>query len=147
MKSIAAQRSGLEAEKASLTAKLHEIEDHLTRLDKAEAALHGQGVNVYRTLKRDRARKGITEKLVPDVKTPTIKQMVLVVLEGEPNGFTALTILKKINKRYGTNYVRTSLSPQLSRLMQANQIHKRGKRWVLGQSLAQKAIQERDSAS
>jgi len=64
---------------------------------------------------------------------PTIMQAVLEVLRQQPNGMTALEILAEINSRYfdGT-IVRTSLSPQLSRLKDRDhKIILRGTRWFL----------------
>jgi chromosome segregation ATPase len=61
----------------------------------------------------------------------TIMQAVLAVLEHKPNGMTALEILDEINAKYfnGT-IVRTSLSPQLSRLKNRyEKIELRGNRW------------------
>jgi hypothetical protein len=58
-------------------------------------------------------------------------QAVLAVLEHKPNGMTALEILDEINAKYfnGT-IVRTSLSPQLSRLKNRyEKIELRGNRW------------------
>jgi hypothetical protein len=45
-----------------------------------------------------------------------IKRAVLETLEHAPEGMDALTILFTINYRLGSNFARTSLSPQLSRL-------------------------------
>jgi hypothetical protein len=64
---------------------------------------------------------------------PTIMQAVLEVLRQHPNGMTALEILEEINNRHfdGT-IVRTSLSPQLSRLKDRDhKIILRGTRWFL----------------
>jgi len=46
----------------------------------------------------------------------TIKDAVLATLRDYPAGLTALQILAEINTRFEMNVVRTSLSPQLSRL-------------------------------
>jgi len=62
---------------------------------------------------------------------PTIMQAVLEVLKHKPEGMTALEILDEINSRYfhGT-IIRTSLSPQLSRLKDRDhKIKLRGNRW------------------
>ena len=62
----------------------------------------------------------------------TIKQMVLDVLTGHTNGMIALDILSEINTGFDKSYIRSSLSPQLSRLRHQGLIHKSGKRWILG---------------
>jgi predicted nucleic acid-binding Zn-ribbon protein len=46
----------------------------------------------------------------------TIKQAVLKILEHYPKGLHALDILDKVNQRFDLGIVRTSLSPQLTRL-------------------------------
>jgi hypothetical protein len=64
---------------------------------------------------------------------PTIMQAVLDVLKVRPEGMTALEILDEINSRYFEGkIVRTSLSPQLSRLKDRDRkITLRGNRWYL----------------
>ena len=63
----------------------------------------------------------------------TIKQAVLEVLKDHPEGMTALEILSQINTRYfGGDILRTSLSPQLSRLKDNDRkIELRGNKWFL----------------
>jgi DNA repair exonuclease SbcCD ATPase subunit len=62
---------------------------------------------------------------------PTIMEAVLEVLNHKPNGMTALEILDEINAKYFDGaIVRTSLSPQLSRLKDRDgKIELRGNRW------------------
>ncbi|APO49870.1 hypothetical protein LUI11_15990 [Bradyrhizobium diazoefficiens] len=62
---------------------------------------------------------------------PTIMEAVLEVLNHKPNGMTALEILDEINAKYfGGTIVRTSLSPQLSRLKNRDgKLELRGDRW------------------
>jgi chromosome segregation ATPase len=63
----------------------------------------------------------------------TIKQAVLEVLKDHREGMTALEILAAINTRYfGGRIVRSSLSPQLSRLKDNDsKIDLRGNKWFL----------------
>lgn len=63
----------------------------------------------------------------------TIKQAVLEVLKDHREGLTALEILSAINTRYfNGNIVRSSLSPQLSRLKDSDgKIELRGHKWFL----------------
>ncbi|KGJ65713.1 hypothetical protein BJA5080_08307 [Bradyrhizobium diazoefficiens SEMIA 5080] len=58
-------------------------------------------------------------------------EAVLEVLNHKPNGMTALEILDEINAKYfGGTIVRTSLSPQLSRLKNRDgKLELRGDRW------------------
>jgi hypothetical protein len=62
---------------------------------------------------------------------PTIKQAVLQVLKHEPAGLTALEILAAINSQFFEHKIlRTSLSPQLSRLKDNDRkVTLRGNRW------------------
>jgi hypothetical protein len=64
---------------------------------------------------------------------PTIMQAVIEVLKSKPEGMTALEILAEINERYFDGKIlRTSLSPQLSRLKDRDRkITLRGNRWNL----------------
>jgi hypothetical protein len=64
----------------------------------------------------------------------TIMEAVLEVLQDRPEGMTALEILAEINTRYfGGRVVRSSLSPQLTRLKDRDhKIHLEGNKWFLG---------------
>ena len=115
-------------------AEISILQSDLGRLDKAEAALRGQPLTVF---------KSVTP---PKSGSPTIKKMALAVLTENPEGLAAIDILSKINARFSKSYSRTSLSPQLSRLFNDGEIHKRGKLWVLGPSLLKKAVMERKAA-
>ena len=137
LESFTLQRTALLNEKAALEAQLLAVKDHLSRLDASEATYRGLSLTLFKSLKPEAiAQLSGIKAHVEQAKTkntkPTIKQMVLVVLEEHSAGLTALEILKLINERYETDYPRTSLSPQLSRLFQAGQIHKRGKTWLMG---------------
>jgi hypothetical protein len=63
----------------------------------------------------------------------TIMQAVLEVLKDHPDGMTAYDILREINARYfGGRIVRTSLSPQLSRMKDRDgKIELKGNKWFL----------------
>lgn len=61
----------------------------------------------------------------------TIKQRVLEILEGDYQGMTAQEILTTINTKFQTEYPRTSLSPQLSRLKAEGKIELDGTVWKL----------------
>ena len=60
-----------------------------------------------------------------------IKRLVLDVLESHPIGLKANSILAKINSKSSKPYLRTSLSPQLSRLKEDGYIMLEGKIWRL----------------
>jgi hypothetical protein len=63
----------------------------------------------------------------------TIKQAVIEVLKDHSEGMTALEILAEINTRYfGGSIIRSSLSPQLSRLKNDDgKIDLKGNKWFL----------------
>ena len=75
----------------------------------------------------------VLDKAAAQEARPSIKQAVLEVMKHRPNGMTALEILAAINERYFEGrLVRTSLSPQLSRLKDDDKkITLRGNRWFL----------------
>lgn len=60
-----------------------------------------------------------------------IKRLVLEVLGNQMEGLDALTILEMINSKASKPYLRTSLSPQLSRLKDDGYIVLEGKIWKL----------------
>ena len=70
---------------------------------------------------------GITRRSPP---SPTIKEAVLQVLDDYPEGLIALDVLARINERFALELVRTSLSPQLSRLKQEGKILNHGSTWL-----------------
>lgn len=74
-----------------------------------------------------RSRRTIPEK--------TIKDAVIEVLGAKGAGMTALEILAAINLKFGTEYPRTSLSPQLSRLKADGRINREGIVWTLEKKL------------
>lgn len=68
----------------------------------------------------------------PDAKELTIKQMVIATLrEHLPNGATANEMLDAFLRNWGRKEMRTSLSPQLTRLKRDGKIDLHGKVWTL----------------
>lgn len=61
----------------------------------------------------------------------TIKEMVVTILSEAESALEAETILDEINKRWNKGLIRTSLSPQLSRLKQSGMLSYAGKKWML----------------
>jgi hypothetical protein len=66
------------------------------------------------------------------VSTKTMKAAIETILRDFPNGLTALEILPKLNEMLGTDYPRTSLSPQLSRLKTDKLVTLDGSIWKSG---------------
>lgn len=91
------RRKALRAEFDEVTKKLVLLKTELDEIEKAEQAIAGN---------------------VPDQRIAlTIKEAVIRVLDDEKRGMTAQQILVAINERFfDGNVVRSSLSPQLSRL-------------------------------
>lgn len=79
--------------------------------------------------------RGATRRTLPE---RTIKDAVLEVLKDMGHGLSALEILTSINTKFETNYPRTSLSPQLSRLKAEGVLDRRGMIWHLAEPKAEK---------
>lgn len=107
------QVSELNTEIAKLTAELDEI----TRILGAIPMVN-------------RLETGSPRKVRQPTK-PTIKEAVMQVLLHYPNGLTALEILREVNLRFALGIVRTSLSPQLSRLKRDGRIRNAGIVWTV----------------
>lgn len=71
---------------------------------------------------------GVTRKTAT---TPTIKEAALQVLSDYPDGLLALDLLAKMNDRFGLKLIRTSLSPQLTRLKREGKITNHGSTWLV----------------
>ena len=97
LKPLAEQRKTMLAELESITENLTRMVEEIKQIARAEQAIAG---------------------VEPPAKTGlTIKQAVLKVLEDEKRALNAQQILALINERYfDGKVVRSSLSPQLSRL-------------------------------
>ena len=79
----------------------------------------------------------------------TIKEAVIEILTGKPEGMTALDILAHINGRFGFNYPRTSLSPKLSNMKNDGELERSGLNWLLVNPSVKtnKAADEQSSAA
>lgn len=78
---------------------------------------------------------------------PTIKDMIRTVLSGSPSGMAAIEILKEIESRFGVWIERTSLSPQLSRLRNSNEVALEDGRWYASQIALSDWVKPENSAS
>jgi predicted transcriptional regulator len=120
---LLARRTELIGQLPEMTQRFRELREKLIEAEKHFA-------EVEKELKAiDEALKTLID--TEPQRPPTIMQAVLETLNHKPNGMTALEILDEINARYfnGT-IVRTSLSPQLSRLKDRyKKIELRGNRW------------------
>lgn len=110
-------RDFITARRTELRQQIQKLSAELDELERAEAAL-GSPANVG-PAKAGRANGGMT-----------IKDAILDVLANNPDGADAQEILAMINEGYGLSVVRTSLSPQLSRLKSEGKITLTGKVWA-----------------
>jgi hypothetical protein len=119
---IARRRQEIAATEEVLKEQLHVLLQERLRLLRAEHAIIGTPVQtpyVPRQVKERRQPRG------------AIKRAILKTLENAPEGMDALTIVFTINCRAGSNFARTSVSPQLSRLKKDGFVIVTGKVWKL----------------
>lgn len=67
----------------------------------------------------------------PPKNNMTIKEASVEILKKHPNGLPANEILSELNKMLASDYVRSSLSPQLSRLKRIGAIYDVNGVWTL----------------
>ena len=119
---LLSQLAPLRAEQLAIEQKIEQLQFELDEVDKAAAAI-GMVNGVQRDA-RHKPKRGI-------LREGTIKDFVVRVLSEHPGGLVALDILAAINEKFGTEYPRTSLSPQLSRLAKQGVLGRRGMVWYL----------------
>jgi predicted nuclease with TOPRIM domain len=123
-------RDLLMARKNELVAQLPPLVEKFQKFRKALIEVEAEFKSLQKELETvEEALKKLQE---PETSGPvTIMQAVLEVLNHKPQGMTALEILDEINATYFNGTIlRTSLSPQLSRLKNRDKkIELRGNRW------------------
>ena len=67
-------------------------------------------------------------------KMQTMKNCILAILANHPRGLSALEIMPILNRELGSNYERSSISPQLSRLKGDMLIDLKAGIWTLANS-------------
>ncbi|MGB9427086.1 MAG: hypothetical protein WCB09_11830 [Methylocella sp.] len=118
---IARRRQEIAEAEEALRDQLHALLEERLRLARAESA-------AAETSKDQRSVRQTKERRQP---RGIIKRAILKTLEDAPEGMDALTILFTINYRLGSNFARTSLSPQLSRLKEDGFVILTRKIWKL----------------
>jgi hypothetical protein len=108
-------RQFLSRREAEILEQIKGLEEELAEIRTTWSALQAEGVPA------------------PKRATPTIKEMIRRILRGRPDGLTASEILLEMEVRFSTVVERTSLSPQLSRLKEADEVILKGGRWFLAQ--------------
>ncbi len=114
--------------------ELHgEIEAALEELRAIEIALGAfQNISNAKMVNVERAQADLfAPKPKRKTTNPTIKQMIVLVLEESESGLDAWTILNEINSRWQKDLARTSLSPQLSRLKHEGILIYVNQKWLL----------------
>jgi hypothetical protein len=121
---IARKLRELALQEQSLQSQLAALRVERSRLQSAEAA-----AKLDRPLKtRVGGRKGPKDGVI---KPNTIMAEVIDILGEHPGGMIALDILGELNKHRDPPLLRTSLSPQLSRLKKSGYVHLNGSNWTL----------------
>ncbi|KAB0679531.1 hypothetical protein [Aureimonas leprariae] len=133
------RRREIENEASILNAQLDKLDEERRQLSSAAKA---SGLAHIFLARNDQASE--EEAVVNAAKRSgkvasvrTIKEAAVEILEGHPEGLTALEILDAINDRFGFEYPRTSLSPQLSRLRGENRLVREGMIWRLADKPAE----------
>lgn len=109
---------------SALENRITVLEQELNKLKKIKLELEA-GRNSYSP---ERPKKIISKP--PPIIEGSIKEQVLKILSDEDRPMKALEILSQL-KNAGFEIVRTSLSPQLSRLKQEGRLLYRDKEWSL----------------
>lgn len=121
---IAQRETEIRGQQKALKAELRELQ-------LAKAALEGQPTGA---------------NSAPSGTTATIKDMARDVLSGQPSGLNSSGILDAIQKRFGRDIERTSLSPQLSRLKEDGELILSGEVWFTAEHFKAGKTQWEDPA-
>ncbi|WVT73442.1 hypothetical protein QM996_18505 [Sinorhizobium chiapasense] len=113
-------REFIEQRRSEILRQISELKAELAELKLAEAAIKS-GVIPAGGTRPDTRDRG------------TIKEMVVDVLSGRPDGAEASDILQLILNSFGEEIPRSSLSPQLSRLKEEGTIVLHGRTWKLSE--------------
>lgn len=115
---MTALRQFLSRREVEIAQQLQLLEAELTEIRAARSAL-----------------KGLPEvsREVSGAPALTIKDMIRTTLSGKSEGMAAIEILQEIESRFGVWIERTSLSPQLSRLRNSNEVTLENGRWYASQ--------------
>ena len=124
---IIRRRAEIDLEETPLQERLAALRAEKTQLAKAAIAA---GLEA----KPDSGQEGPRRGRPPKVRRPqegTIKTHVIAILKEGGSGMTAGQILEKLRIQTGSTLLRSSLSPQLSRLKQEGYLELTGTHWHL----------------
>jgi hypothetical protein len=139
----------LEKLREPLLVKMNELRAALTEIDKErkEVSIALNAID----LKERHPQMVIdaVDDVMKSISNPdmTIKEAVLATLSKYHGGLTANTILAEVNLLLGTSYLRTSLSPQLSRLKGDGFIILEGNIWKLAPAKSGDAEKNKGAAN
>ncbi|TPI44503.1 hypothetical protein FJ414_01945 [Mesorhizobium sp. B3-1-6] len=119
---LASRHRALLRARAERQRELASIEEEIRQIEKA-----AQAAEIVIPDEKEMFREKIARVRLPT----TIKEAAIEALTDEPLGMTANAILKVVNEKLGTDYPRSSLSPQLSRLKGEGVVYREDDRWVL----------------
>lgn len=129
---IQRRRGELTAQRAPLLAQVEAIDTELRQLDAAEEGMkRSQALQAAVDRVKSVGAATLIAQLPARAPRGAIKRAVVRTLEQHPDGLDAMSILREINSRDGTEYERTSLSPQLSRLKADGIVALEGNVWRL----------------
>ena len=115
------RKSAIDAELGPLTRDYAEQRAKLVEIDLRIRKLQAEREEIGEFLRKAQPSQRIT-----------IMEAILATLDHKPDGLTAQEILSELNEKYfDGSLVRTSLSPQLSRLKDRDKkIDLKGERWI-----------------
>ncbi|MCA0051639.1 winged helix-turn-helix domain-containing protein [Mesorhizobium sp. B283B1A] len=106
--------------------RLSSIEEEIEQIERAAEAAN-ISLEISEVGRRSKAIAFSSQSKLPQ----TMKEAAVEALKDEASGMTTNDILKVVNDKLGTNYPRSSLSPQLSRLKGDGILYREGDRWIL----------------
>jgi hypothetical protein len=113
-------RNFIELRRTQILEQISALKAELQELKLADAAIR-TGIAGSATVTKSNEEKS------------TIKQMVIEVLQGRPEGADSSEIVQFIKQEFGEDVARSSLSPQLSRLKEEGKAVLNGKIWRLSE--------------
>jgi hypothetical protein len=123
----------LRVEIVTLRNKLYPLEVEATQVEIGLRAMEG---NLIPPSGHEASKNAIAHharQANPEIAKLTLKQLILKALtEHFVDGATAIQMLDFFARQWGRQEMRTSLSPQLSRLKEEGKIKLEGKIWTLG---------------
>ncbi|MFU0506691.1 hypothetical protein [Pseudaminobacter sp. NGMCC 1.201702] len=121
---LRARYASLQRQRAELHTQLKVIQKEIDEIEKASRA---SGLPVV----EENPPISVGQLKDNRKKSFTMKEAAVEILQKYPDGLLATEILSRMNELLGTNYPRSSLSPQLSRLKHEGIVYDAKGRWIL----------------